>query len=133
MVTVEVSAKLTVDDLLVAVEQLPAQELTDFVRRLIALQTRRGLPLVVDEEERALLQAIEGHLPAKTQRRLDTLRDKSREGTLTSTEQAELLSFVQQVEHQDLARAEALINLARQRGVTISTLLHQLGLEPAHA
>lgn len=133
MVTVEVSAKLTVDDLLVAVEQLPPQELTAFVRRVIAIQTKRGLPLVIDEEERALLQVIEGRLPATAQNRLDTLREKSRAGTLTPAEQAELLSFVQQIERQDLARAEALVSLARQRGVTVSTLLQELGLETVHA
>ncbi len=133
MVTVEVSAKLTVDDLLVAIEQLPPQELTEFVRQVIAIQARRGIPLLADDEEQALLEAVEGRLPAEAQSRLDTLREKGREETLTPAEQAELLSFVQQVERRDLARVEALVDLARQRGTTVSALLHELGLETAHA
>ena len=80
MVTVEVSAKLAIDDLLVAVEQLPAQELTEFVRRVVAIQARRGASLLVDEEEQAVLEAIEGRLPAEAQSRLDALREKSRQG-----------------------------------------------------
>lgn len=133
MIIVEVSAKLTVDDLLVAIEQLPPQELTEFVRQVIAIQARRGIPLLADDEEQALLEAVEGRLPAETQSRLDTLREKGREETLTPAEQAELLSFVQQVERRDLARVEALVDLARQRGTTVSALLHELGLETAHA
>lgn len=133
MVTVEVSAKLTVDDLVVAVEKLPTQELTEFVRRVIAIQARRGVPLLAEEEEQMLLKAIEGRLPTGAQDRLDVLREKSREGTLTPTEQAELLGFVQRVERQDLARVEALVDLARKRGTTVSSLMRELGIEANHA
>jgi transposase len=130
MVTVEIPAKLTIDDLVVAVEQLPTPELTKFVRRIIAIQAQRGAPLLVSEEEQVLLEIVTGKLPAQTQKRLDMLRRKSRTASLTPAEQAELLGFVQQVERQDLARVEALVNLARRRGVTVSTLMRKLGLEP---
>jgi hypothetical protein len=134
MVTVDVSAKLTVDDLVLAVEKLPTEELTHFVRRVVAIQTRRGAPLLVDEEEQTLLEAIKGQLPTlEAQERLDALRQKSREGALTPAEQAELLSFVQQVESRDLARAEALVTLARKRGTTVSALMSELNLEPTYA
>ena len=134
MVTIDVSAKMTVDDLLAAVEKLPSQELTEFIRRVIAIQAQRGVPLLANEEEQALLEAIKGQsLSTDEQNRLDELREKSREGSLTQVEQADLLSFVQQVEGQDLARVEALIELARKRGTTISDLMHELGIEAAHA
>jgi hypothetical protein len=133
MVTVEVSAKLTVDDLILAVEKLPTEELTHFVRRVVAIQTRRGAPLI-DEEEQTLLKAIEGRLATReAQERLDVLRQKSREGALTPAEQTELLSFVQQVESRNLARAEALVTLARKRGTTVSALMSELSLETANA
>ncbi|MBI1878610.1 MAG: hypothetical protein HYR94_10355 [Chloroflexi bacterium] len=133
MITVEVPAKLTIDDLVIAIEQLPTRELTEFVRRVIAIQAQRGEPLLADEEERALLEVVASQLPAEAQSRLDRLRQKSRKGSLTSAEQAELLNFVQQVERQDLARVEALVDLAHRRGVAVSTLMRELGLEPNYA
>jgi len=133
MVTVEVSAKLTVNDLLVAVEQLPTRELTEFVRRVIVIQAKRGTPLLDVEDEQVLLTIIEGKLPEEVQHRLGTLREKNRQGTLTPAEHAELLSFVQQVERQDLVRVKALVDLARKRGTTVSELLRELGIEGNYA
>lgn len=130
MPVVQVPAELTVDHLIRAVEQLPPGELIEFTRRVIGLQVRRGVPLLLGEEEQALLSAIVGvQLPPESQRRLDELREKSRIGTLTPEEHAELLTFVQQVERQDVARAQALVDLANRRGVTVSELMHDLGLD----
>jgi hypothetical protein len=131
MPVVQVPAELTVDHLIRAVEQLPSEELTEFARRVIAIQVRRGVPLLMSDEEQALLAVISGRLPTEVQRRLDELREKSREETLTPTEQAELLTFVQQVERRDVVRAEALVRLAKQRGTTVSELMHTLGLGAA--
>lgn len=131
MPIVQVPAELTIDDLIQAVEQLPSDELTQFTRRVIEIQTRRGVPLLMDEEEQALLDTLPGGLPEEAQRRLDELRKKSREGKLTPAEHAELLTFVQQIERQDVARAKALVELARKRGVTVSKLMHDLGLDGA--
>lgn len=130
MPVVQVPAELTVDHLIRAVEQLSSDELAEFTRRVIGLQARRGIPLLVDEEEQALLSAIVGsRLPAESQRRLDELREKSRAGTLTPEEHAELLASVQQVERQDVVRAQALVDLADKRGITVSELMHDLGLD----
>jgi hypothetical protein len=134
MVTIEVSAKLTLDDLIAAVETLPTPELTHFVRRIIAIQARRGIPILVDEDEQALLEIIASqYLPQAVQERLDLLRDRSREDILTPAEQAELLNLVQQVEQQDLTRTKALIDLAHKRGVSLRILMDELGLETGHA
>ncbi len=132
MITVEVPTKLTIDDLIKAVEQLPPQELTKFTRRVIALQAGRGGSLLVDEEEQALLVTVEGRLRPDLQSRLNLLRKKSRKRPLTPPEQAELLQFAQQVEEQDLRRVEALVNLAQKRGVTVTALMHDLGLETSY-
>ena len=131
MPVVEVPAELTVEHLIRAVEQLPSEELAEFTRRVIAIQVRRGVPLLMNDEEQALLVAISGQLPTEAQRRLDELREKSHEETLTPAEQAELLAFVQQVEQHDVIRAEALVQLAKKRGTTVSELMHALGLGAA--
>jgi predicted transcriptional regulator len=131
MPVVKVPAELTVEHLIRAVEQLPSEELTEFARRVIAIQVRRGVPLLMNDEEQALLATISGRLPTEVQRRLDELREKSHEETLTPAEQAELLTFVQQVEQRDVIRAEALVQLAKKRGTTVSELMHTLGLGAA--
>lgn len=128
MPVVHVPAELTVEDLVRAVEQLPSDELTQFTRQVLAIQARRGVPLLVDDEEKALLSAVASWLPPGEQRRLDELREKSREGTLTPDEHAELLTFVQRVERQDVTRAQALVDLAQKRGVTVTKLMQELGL-----
>jgi hypothetical protein len=133
MATLEIPAVVSIDRLVDAIEQLPPAELGDLVRRVIAIQTRRGVPLLAEDEEQALLITATQSLPSGSQSRLDNLRDKSREGILSPAEQAELLAFVQQVERQDLARAEALVRLAQKRQTTVSALLHDLGLEPRYA
>lgn len=133
MITVEIPAKLTVDDLLKAIEQLPPQELARFTRRVIALQARRGGSLLVNEEEQALLAAVEQRLSPELQSQLDTLRAESRKRALTPSEQAALLQFVQQVERQDLQRVEALAELAQKRGISVSALMDELGLGATYA
>lgn len=134
MTTVEVAAKLTVDDLVDAVDQLPNAELSHFVRRVLVLQARRGLTVLDEDDEHALLDAIQGkQLSESEHRRLERLRAKSRSGTLTPAEYGELLQFVQRVEQADLTRVEALVELAKKRGVSLTTLLRELGIEPHYA
>ena len=134
MITIEVPTRLTIDDLVNAVEKLPAPELTHFIKRVLAIQTQRGISLLQDDEEQALLDTVQAQsLSAEVQSRLDTLRTKNSEGTLTAMEHAELLSFVQQVEQQDLVRVEALIKLADKRGTTLTDVMQSLGLEATYA
>jgi len=133
MSTFEIPVAVTIDRLMEAIECLPSQELADFVRRVIAIQTQRGIPLLAEDEEQALLTVIGQSLRPADQCRLDALRYKSQQGKLSPAEQAELLAFVQQVERQDLARAEALVRLAQKRQMTVSTLLSDLGLELSYA
>lgn len=57
MVTVEISVKLTMDDLLAAVDKLPNQALLEFGQRLLVLQAKRGLALVDAKNEQALANA----------------------------------------------------------------------------
>jgi hypothetical protein len=128
--TVEVPARLTVDDLVTAVDQLPNDELTQFVRRVLALQSHRGLSILDREDEITLLETIyRQRLNNRDQNRLRRRRSKSRQGRLTPEEHAELLQFVQRVEQQDLVRIKALVQLAQKRGVTVSDLLQELGIE----
>lgn len=134
MVTVEIPSRLTMDDLLAAIDKLPNQALLEFGWRVRALQTKRGLPFVEAADEQALLQIIaDQRLPEPDQNRLAWLRQKSDEETLTPEEHTELLRYVHRVEQLDLTRIEALIELAQKRGVTLREVIHQLGIEPNYA
>lgn len=134
MVTVEIPSRLTMDDLLAAIDKLPNQALLEFGWRVRALQTKRGLPFVEAADEQALLQIIaDQRLPEPDQNRLAWLRQKSDEETLTPEEHTELLRYVHRVEQLDLTRIEALIELAQKRSVTLREVIHQLGIEPNYA
>jgi len=134
MVTVEIPSRLTMDDLLAAIDKLPNQALLEFGWRVRALQTKRGLPFVEAADEQALLQIIaDQRLLEPDQNRLAWLRQKSDEETLTPEEHTELLRYVHRVEQLDLTRIEALIELAQKRGVTLREVIHQLGIEPNYA
>ena len=130
MVTVEISTRLTVDDLVTAANQLPNQDLLDFVQRIVALQSQRGLSPSLNASEQKLLKAInEPPLSREERRRLKFLRGKSEDGTLTQNEYDELLQFVQKTERNDVTRVEALVQLAQKRGQTLSVLMRNLNIE----
>jgi len=133
MTVLEISTTVTVDRLIDAIERLPSREFADFARQVIAIQTRRGIPLLAKDEEQTLMAMVSQSLPPAEQDRLDILRQKSRQDALTPAEQAELLAFAQRVERQDLVRAEALVRLAQKRQTSVSAILHGLGLEPNYA
>jgi len=83
------------------------------------------------EEEAALLACISenSHLPATEQRRYERLRRKCENRTLTERELAEYQSLLQQLEARNVKRIEALIALAQRRGMTLQTIMAELGLK----
>ena len=127
MVTVEISTRLTVDDLVTAANQLPNQDLLDFVQRIVALQSQRGLSPSLNASEQKAIN--EPPLSREERRRLKFLRGKSEDGTLTQNEYDELLQFVQKTERNDVTRVEALVQLAQKRGQTLSVLMRNLNIE----
>lgn len=115
------------------VEQLPGESLVKAVEFLEALcreanQVRSATP--PEPNEVALLSIIQRRLPPDDQTRLAYLRKRHETGEITSAEHQELLAYVDRVESQDAERAEALIQLARQRNVDLKKLLNSF--LPAH-
>lgn len=134
MVTVQVAAKMTVDDLVAAANQLPNPELTTFLRRVIDIQSQRGSSSANPENEQALLQLIQQpNLTVREHKRLNLLRKKCEEETLTSEEHRELLQFVERVEAYDYERIKALSTLAKLRQIPLPNLMKELGLTPEDA
>jgi hypothetical protein len=130
MTTISIEAQVSTDQLLRAVERLPAQELATFVAQVVALRAQREAPHLSQSETRLLLQVNQG-LPAQTQRRFDELVAKRQAETISSEEIQELIQITDQVEQRDAQRLAALVELARLRGTTLDALMATLGIAPS--
>jgi hypothetical protein len=128
MPTINIRADVSVDVLVKAAEQLSATELRHFTSQVLALNAKRMAPSVT-QEEAELLVHINSRLPENVQQRYDELIAKRDAETLGDAEHAELLRLTQHVEAFDVARVEALSKLASRRGVTLSAVMRQLGIE----
>ena len=128
MPTINIQADVSIDVLVKAAEQLNVTELRQFTAQVLALNAKRTAPSVTQEEAELLLY-INSRLPEDVLRRYDELLAKRDTETLSDADYAELLQLTKQVEAFDVARVEALSKLASLRGVTLSTLMRQLGIE----
>ena len=128
MTIVHVEARLSSDDLLKAIEQLETDELERFVERLIGLKAQRNAPSLAPRETE-LLATINRGLPLDLAARSESLIQKRRAGTLSADEHAELLRLSDQIEHLEVERVEALGELARLRGTSLSSLMAELGIQ----
>jgi len=80
--------------------------------------------------EARLLQEINRGLSAESWQRYSVLKEKRRAETLTPEEQAELISFSDQMEELNVQRMERLIQLARIRKMSVDALMDELGIKP---
>jgi len=106
-------------------EQLPETQLAqvvEFLNRLNEESTQISSSFNATSEE-VLLRIIQRRLALDDQVRLNELRQRNQDGSLTEAEHQELLVYVEQVEKQDAERAAALIQLAQLRKVDLKTLV----------
>ena len=107
------------------VDQLTGESLAKAVEFLEILSREAGHTTFSGLEEESLLQIIHKRLPEDNQIRLSYLRQRNEDGEITETEHQELLTYVDQVEQQDVERAEALVRLAQIRKVNLKSLLNE--------
>jgi hypothetical protein len=69
-------------------------------------------------------------LPAELRARLDELEAKRESEALTPDEHAELIRVVASLESFEVQQVEKLSRLAELRGVSLTTLMQDLGLKP---
>ncbi|MGE3540239.1 MAG: hypothetical protein AB7N91_22720 [Candidatus Tectimicrobiota bacterium] len=119
--------ELDLEDILQSVARLETTELEQFVAQVLALQAQRRAPSV-PRDETALLQQINGGLPADIRQRYAVLNARLHEETITPEEHAELLTLIDRLELADAERMRGVIALAQLRGVSVDTLIEQLGL-----
>lgn len=68
-------------------------------------------------------------VPADLQQRFDELIAKREANTLTDDEYSELLRLIDQVEAVNVERIRYLAGLAKQRGVSLTDIMEQLGIQ----
>ncbi len=88
---------------------------------------RQAAPLSPVETE--LLQHINLGLSEASWQRYHELIARRRAETLTLSEQQELIGLSDQIEEANVRRIEALIELARRRGMPLEALMRQLGIK----
>jgi hypothetical protein len=116
-----------------AVERLSPAELDEFVDQVAALRARRHAPMLSDDES-SLFATINQSLPESERQRLTELAERRSDETLTPREHSELLELQQRLEALHAARVKALAELAQLRGVTLTAVMEQLGIQlPDHA
>jgi len=111
-----------------AVKRLSPDELRDFKRQFEKWQKQNGKKV---EDEAALLEYIKenSRLPAAQQRRYERLCRKLERGAITERELVEYQSLLQQLEARNVKRIEALVALAKRRGMTLRGIMAELGLK----
>src|SRR5262245_7158717 len=119
--------QLSTEQIISAVSQLSLSELEEVFDRVLALQAERKAPRV-SAEEPALLARVDQKLPMELRERLSVLRAKREDKTINETEYEELTRLTLEAEELHAERMAALVKLARLRGITLSTLMNQLGI-----
>lgn len=107
--------------------RLDAQELDNFVQKLIALRARRRLD-GLNGQETALLEKINRGLSAEQLQRFQYLRERRETEALTDTEYEELLSLIAEIEKLNAERVQYLGELAQLRNIPVRELMRELGL-----
>ena len=119
--------EIDLDEVLQGLARLGTKELDQFVEKVIALQAQRRAPSL-PKNETELLQQINRGLPADIRQRHDALNAKLHDETITPQEHEELLTLIDRIELADAERMQRLVALAQIRGVSVDTLMEQLGI-----
>lgn len=127
MSILKVEVQLSSEELLKAVEQLSLHELEQFVSQVIALKAQRKATRLPQTEAELLLKINQG-IPANIQKDYEELTVKREEEILTDDEYQNLLQLTEEIENIQAQRIENLAELARLRGMSLTTLMESLGI-----
>ncbi len=132
MPVVHVEANLTTSQLLKAVEQMPQEELSEFVNQVMILRAHQAVPRLSQEESELMVKINRG-LDAAAQRRYDELVAKRDIEDPTADENAQFLALAKRSEALDAERMKALAELAKLRNRTLGEVMQDLEIQMGHA
>ena len=124
------SQALSADELLRAVDRLDKSQLRPFVAQILYRTARRLAPHL-ERREGELLEAINRGLPAESEERYRELIAARQAETLTPTALEDLKCLTDQAERIQAERMAHLVELAQLRGVLLTDLMTELGIEPS--
>lgn len=119
------------DELLKAVAQLNAPDLEQFTQQVLGLLAQRRAPVLPRAEADLLLKVNRCVPTPDMQERSKILIAKRQAETLTPDEYEELQQLTAKFEALNVQRLELLVELAQLRGVSLSALLQNLGIQEA--
>lgn len=128
MSIVKLEVQLSSEELIKAVEQLNQVDLERFVSQVINLQAQRKASSLPQTEAELLLKINQG-IPSDIQQHYNELIAKREAGNLTTNEHKELLYLTEQIEQLQTQRIEYLADLARRRGISLTALMKNLGIQ----
>jgi hypothetical protein len=118
---------MSLDEILAAADRLDETGLDQLLQQVSWMRARRRVPLL-SHQESSLLQQINQGLPDDLDRRSQSLREKSLEGTITAAESTEFSQVNGLIEQLAAKRIEALIKLSELRQISFTQLLDDLGI-----
>lgn len=121
---------MSVDELLLKVDELDTTELDRLADRVHWLRARKKAP-VLEPRETELLIEINRALPAESHQRYQTLAQRRSEETLTEVEHQELIQLSDRMELLGAQRIQALAQLADFRQISLLQVMEDLGIQGA--
>ena len=121
-------ADSNIQSLIGGFSEMPLQDLESFIRELNALVIRNR---AVDKEKRdkfLLLKINQSILPEQIMEHYIFLQEKMEVESLSDTEYKELITLVTKEEKIRNKRFQYLLELSQLRGISLTELMHNLGL-----
>jgi hypothetical protein len=128
MSTIKVEVQFSSEDLLKVVEQLSQSDLKKFIAQAIAIQAQRTTSSLMQRESELLLK-INKSIPLDIHKYYKDLIAKRNAEILTNDEYKELLRLTEQIEKQQAERIGYLAELASLKGISLSKLMENLGIQ----
>jgi hypothetical protein len=118
---------MSVDELILAANQLNETDLDQFLQKIVTLRARRKAP-VIPEAEALLLQKINQGISPDLATQYQSLREKREAEMLTENEHEVLIQLSKMIENLGTQRLESLAKLAQIRQMSLLDLMDSLGI-----
>lgn len=126
------SNRVVISDVLSALGQLSNQDLNTIIKEALSLRAKRATPKL-DEREANLIQRIDEVIPVGESKRYIYLIQKAKKTGLSQKEHEEFSELNEKIELYNANRIRLLGELAAIRGVSLETVMNQLGIRPINA
>ena len=124
----QIQANANIQSLIVGFAEMPLHDLESFISGLNALVIRKRVADKGKQDKALLLKINQTVLPERALERYIFLQDKMELETLSEIEYKELVTLVNQEEKIRNKRFKYLLELSQLRGISLTELMDNLGL-----